>query len=32
MWILVLASMAGGIIFGMVIGVILCDGLEERKK
>ena len=32
MWLFFLAVLAGGIIFGMVLGVIICDGLEERKK
>ena len=32
MWLFFLAVLSGGIIFGMVLGVIICDGLEERKK
>ena len=32
MWLFFLAVLAAGVIFGMVLGVILCDGLEERKK
>ena len=32
MWLFFLAVLSGGIIFGMVLGVILCGGIEEQGR